>query len=129
MLSTIFCQKNKNLAKMKATQLLILFFEVLSALATSVADGSIKTIATNNITSTANATKVILPSSPKSPARETFVYAWGHNTKYSSVLFDENIIVKGSTLLDVKYPKNVSWIMFVIWLAFGRTFFLSYYYL
>lgn len=36
------------------------------------------------------------------------IFAWGHVTKYSTILYDEDIVLKGPAVLDVKYPEVVS---------------------
>ncbi|TMW44760.1 hypothetical protein DOY81_010160 [Sarcophaga bullata] len=46
-------------------------------------------------TSNKSATLVALPT-----------YVWGYTTKYATVLYDEDIIVKGLNVLDIKYPEN-----------------------
>lgn len=47
-----------------------------------------------------------LPASRTSSTSSIFI--WGHVTKYSSILYDEDIVVKGPIALDVKYPNDVS---------------------
>ncbi|XP_073844842.1 uncharacterized protein [Musca autumnalis] len=32
-------------------------------------------------------------------------FRWGHVTKYSSILYDEDVVVKGPIIFDVKYPE------------------------
>ncbi|XP_023294605.2 uncharacterized protein LOC111677673 [Lucilia cuprina] len=108
-----FGLKNKYFAKniVIITRKLLWLYLFATALATSFTTTS-TTVAANEITTTTNTNKsaalgstTAATSTPQFPSLSG-LFAWGHNTKYSTILFDENIIVKGSTFLDIKYPPN-----------------------
>ena len=63
-----------------------------NASAADTTSNRIKATSTNK-----SATPIALPT-----------YVWGYTTKYATVLYDEDIIVKGLNALDIKYPENVS---------------------
>ena len=86
---------------------------VLLLLGTTVATCSfIRTNKLNNNALAADTTsnRITATSINKSATPNALpTYVWGYTTKYATVLYDEDIIVKGlNASLDIKYPENVS---------------------
>lgn len=82
---------------------LIILFMLSTVLATSVTNFS-----NNSKTAYTNIPLGNVAATPKSSLISLAEFAWGHNTKYSTILLDENISIKASSIRSVKYPPNVS---------------------
>lgn len=82
---------------------LIILFMLSTVLATSVTNFS-----NNSKTAYTNIPLGNVAATPKSSHISLAEFAWGHNTKYSTILLDENISIKASSIRSVKYPQNVS---------------------
>lgn len=64
-------------------------------------------------------------ATPKESLNLLAEFTWGHNTKYSTILLDENISVKAFSISEVKYPQYVSdYILATNFVCFPMIFFI-----